>query len=328
MPYKAGKAIVLLGVCLLFNVYGAQTTTQNTISEIPSDSWIHLTNPTKAEFSELAKATGIDLALFFVPQPGDHPNHLLQEKSDDTPTLLIDTPMIHKTEEKNYEYSVLPLYILIDRHYFITIAAEHTPFIEELWKTPDFAKAQDSFSYLAHLLYANEIRFVSYLQGISKTITRLEPSIGKATTNKELLHILQLSKSLTYFSTAIRSNGLVYESVSQKTYFEVDVFSRALVSTVNANKQAASLSSMQAEVISNVTDIVAAIVSNNLNIVMKFLAAVTIIMGIPSIFSGLFGMNFPWLPFGDSVYGFLIVVGISIVSSVLVAVIFWKKHMF
>src|SRR3712207_7969308 len=48
----------------------------------------------------------------------------------------------------------------------------------------------------------------------------------------------------------------------------------------------------------------ASVISNNLNIVMKFLASITIVMSIPNIFSGFFGMNVGGIPFSNNVYGF------------------------
>ena len=71
----------------------------------------------------------------------------------------------------------------------------------------------------------------------------------------------------------------------------------------------------------------ASIINNNLNQVMKFLAAITIIMSIPTMIGGLWGMNVP-VPFGNNPLGFPIVVLIAIITSVVVVFYFRKKGMF
>jgi len=74
-------------------------------------------------------------------------------------------------------------------------------------------------------------------------------------------------------------------------------------------------------------DAFASVISNNLNIVMKVLASITIIMAIPTMFASFFGMNVP-VPFSTHPYGFYIVIGLSIVTSVIAGLVFMKKNLF
>ena len=81
-------------------------------------------------------------------------------------------------------------------------------------------------------------------------------------------------------------------------------------------------------ILSGTMDAFASLISNNLNIVMKLLTSITILMAIPTIFSGLFGMNFVNLPFANSPYGFWIVVGISVITAGLAGFVLAKKELF
>ena len=71
----------------------------------------------------------------------------------------------------------------------------------------------------------------------------------------------------------------------------------------------------------------ASIISNNLNIVMRFLASITIILAIPTLFFSLWGMNVP-VPFAENAFGFWLVIAIAIAFSAVAASALWKKHMF
>ena len=75
-------------------------------------------------------------------------------------------------------------------------------------------------------------------------------------------------------------------------------------------------------------DAYASVISNNLNIVMKFLASVTIVLSIPTIVASLWGMNVGGLPFANNPLGFLIVMIIAFLSSLVAWILLKKKDMF
>jgi magnesium transporter len=92
------------------------------------------------------------------------------------------------------------------------------------------------------------------------------------------------------------------------------------------NKQAAEMVEMHRTILESMMDCMASIINNNLNLVMKFLAAITIIMSIPTMIGSFWGMNVP-IPFGTNPLGFLFVITISVVATCIVAVFFNRKGM-
>jgi magnesium transporter len=74
-------------------------------------------------------------------------------------------------------------------------------------------------------------------------------------------------------------------------------------------------------------DAFASIISNNLNVVMKFLTAVTIILMLPTLIASVYGMNVE-LPFQHTPYAFLITVAISLMLSLLGVIFFLRKRFF
>ena len=78
------------------------------------------------------------------------------------------------------------------------------------------------------------------------------------------------------------------------------------------NKQAIEMANIYSNILTGTMDFFASVISNNLNIVMKLLASITIVMSIPNMISGLFGMNFNQLPLVNNPNGF----GLQWVSSV------------
>lgn len=96
------------------------------------------------------------------------------------------------------------------------------------------------------------------------------------------------------------------------------------------NKQAIEMANIYSGILSGMMDAFASVISNNLNIVMKVLAIITIVMAIPTMIFSAYGMNVNMVgvPFTQHPFGFLAIIGISVGLSVLVTLIFVKLKMF
>jgi magnesium transporter len=172
-------------------------------------------------------------------------------------------------------------------------------------------------------------RYLNLLRQINRETEALEDQLQKSTRNREVLELLKYQKCLTYFSTALHSNEVMMERV-QKTqlfnYYEED--QDLLEDVLTENQQAIQMTSIATELLSNLMDAFASIISNNLNAVMKVLAALTIIIALPGTVGTFFGMNVP-LPLSETnPWSFLMIIGISIGLAGLATYIFYKRDWF
>ena len=139
--------------------------------------------------------------------------------------------------------------------------------------------------------------------------------------------MLKLEKSLVFFSTSLKANEIVMEKMLKtnvlKRYPEDE---ELLEDVIIENKQAIEMCTIYRDILSGTMDAFASVISNNLNIVMKFLTSVTIILSIPTLFFSMWGMNVD-VPFSGMRGGFLIVAGIAILCTVIVTVILWRRKM-
>lgn len=173
--------------------------------------------------------------------------------------------------------------------------------------------------------------YLQYLRIIDKKSEVVERELHKSQRNQELIELLELEKSLVYFTTSLRSNEMVLEKLLRsekiKKYPEdTDL----LEDVITENKQAIEMANIYSGILSGTMDAFASVISNNLNIVMKFLATITIVMSIPTMVASFYGMNVnsAGMPFASSPYGFVIVLGFAALLSGLVALIFSKKNLF
>ena len=297
-------------------------------STLEKGCWIHLQNPTKEEVDGLTTRFALDPT--FLPAALDEEESArIDIDSDKNQTLIIvDSPYVD-TEGSGYVYSTTPLGIVLVDDVIITVCTRDTPiindFIEErirnFWT---FKRTR----FILQILHRNASRFLTYLKLIDKASMHVQEKLEKSSRNQELLQMMKLEKSLVFFSTSLKGNELVMERLMRQTsilkQFPEDT--DLLEDVIIENKQAMEMCSIYRDIMSGTMDAFASIISNNLNITMKILAALTAGLSIPTIISGLWGMNVA-VPFADAAWGFWAVLGLAGVLSLVAFVLMLKKNL-
>lgn len=297
------------------------------LSEIEPGAWIHLGDPSGTEIDAVSAELGIDAELLRAPLDEEESARIDYE--DGINTIIVDIPHIVPTND-GFSYETIPLGVFLTPENIITVCLEETALAEDFWsnRVRDFDTAKKT-RFLLQLLYRNATKYLRYLRMIDKASDRLENRLHKSMRNRELIQMLRLSKSLVYFSTSLKANEVILEKIMRShNILKYEEDSDLLEDVIIENKQAIEMAGIYMEILSGTMDAFASLVSNNLNIVTKFLASMTIVMAIPSIFSGFWGMNFASMPFLNNPWRFYIVLGISLVATAVVTAIFWKKKMF
>lgn len=299
------------------------------INEIQEGSWVHLSDPTATELLTISSDYGIDIDHLRAPLDEEERSRI--EVEDDYTLILVDIPVIEERNDKEW-YVTIPLGIILTEKVIFTVCLEETPILNAFMD----GRVRNFFTYkktrfILQILYKNATLFLHYLRIIDKKSEVIEKNLHESQKNYELIELLELEKSLVYFTTSLRSNEVVLErllkSESIKKYPEdTDLLEDVIIE----NKQAIEMANIYSGILNGMVDAFASIISNNLNIVMKFLATVTIVMSIPTMIFSAYGMNVKGagMPFANSPYGFSIVIGFSLIVSIAVAIIFSKKNLF
>lgn len=297
------------------------------LEEIEDGAWINLVNPTNDELYFIEEKLSIERD--FLRAALDDEESARLESEEDQVLILVDTPYVEKQDD-HIIYETLPLGIIITDKNIITVCLKNSIVLDQFEKNSirTFCTYK-KYRFLYQILYKNAQRYLLYLRQIDRMSNYIEEQLHQSMKNKELIQLLDLSKSLVYMNTALKANQIVLEKILRmniiKKYSEDEDL---LEDVIIENKQAIEMASIYSGILSNTMDAFASLISNNLNIVMKLLTSITILMAIPTIFSGLFGMNLTNLPFENSPYGFWIVVGISVASAGAAGFILAKKNLF
>ena len=299
------------------------------IDEPQEGCWVAMTDPSASEVFAIANKYGIEVDHLRAPLDEEERSRI--EVEDNYTLILVDIPVIEERNDKEW-YGTIPLAIIVTKERIFTVCLEDTPVLTAFMD----GRVRNFYTYMKtrfilQILYKNATMFLHYLRIIDKKSEFVEKKLHAATRNQELLELLELEKSLVYFTTSLRSNEVVLEKMmkveSIKKYPEDE---ELLEDVIIENKQAIEMANIYSGILSSMMGTFASVISNNLNIVMKFLATVTIVMSIPTIIYSAYGMNvnLNGMPFANSIYGFWIVIGISFLISIIVAIFFSKKNLF
>ena len=296
------------------------------IKEFRPGSWISLVNPTEDEIKTVC--SNLKIEDEFIKYPLDYEEQARIDIEDDMTLFVIDVPVIEESAEGK-TYSTMPLGLIVVRdEFFITVSLKKNRIIDSFEK----GRVKGVYTYkktrfVLQILYLNASYYLTDLKRINKEAENTVNDLKKTMKNEDLMQLLNLENSLVYITTSLKANELVMEKTARgkilKSYEEDD---EILEDAIIENRQAIEMSKVYSEVLNGTMDAYASIISNNLNVVMKFLASITIVLSLPTLIASIWGMNVP-LPFASNPYGFGIVCGISILLSVLAFVWLKKKDM-
>ena len=303
-------------------MYRIMKSTANGIDELELDSlekgcWIDIVSPSPEELHEVADATGIQMDFLSAALDDEEKSRI--ETEDDQILTLIDIPVLRS----NKDYDTLPLGIIISADYIVTVCLEPNAVIADFsaYNSKMFSTFKKT-RFLFQILYKSATLYLKYIRIIIKRTDELEQHLRKSMENSELFNMLDLQKSLTYFTTSLRSNYIVTEKL-----LRLRSTNQSAEDVIIEYKQAIEMVEMYSHILNSMMEVFASIISNNLNLVMKFLASVTIILAIPTTIGGLWGMNVP-VPLEGSPYGFLIIGGTSTLVAAVTGYWLWKRRMF
>ncbi len=295
------------------------------IKEFKKGAWINLVNPSEIEIKKVCE--NVQIQEDFIRDALDYEEkaRIDQEDDDNTVLFVVDVPIIEKNEDNDI-YTTMPLGMIVVRDdFFITVSLRKNKIIEEFEKRKikNFQTYKKT-RFIFQILYLNSSYYLNYLKRINKETEIAEYILKNSMKNKELLKLLSLEKGLVYFTTSLKSNEIVMEKTMRGKIIKLyEDDEDILEDAITENRQAIEMAQIYSNILNGTMDAYASIISNNLNGVMKFLTSITIVLAVPTMISSFWGMNVN-LPFQNSPIGFVLMIFISVVLTLLVT--WWLKR--
>jgi magnesium transporter len=298
------------------------------ISKPENGVWVNLVPPFKEEeFIELSNE--LEIPIEFLRDSLDIDERPRYELEDNVKFLVIKTPTENNSfNDSDAFYITIPICIILTHNHIVTVNSFDNGAIKKFLNS--FEKRHpDKRNMMVLKIFEKIVQdFLFYLKQINNRKNQYEQSLYDSNSNEDLLNLMRIQKSLTYFVTALRSNELLMIKLERTNFLGLNEEEREFLQDLLVDtSQALEMANIYANILGSTMDAFASIISNNLNNVMKRLTSITIILSLPILVTGIYGMNVE-IPYQHSAHAFYIPVILSLTISVIIGWYFLKKKWF
>ena len=297
------------------------------IPEADKGCWINVVAPSPEELTRLQEEFGVPADLIKdIMDTDERPRYEIDE---DWSLIILRIPIA--SPNNGVPFYTVPLGIIRINQVTITLCSTVNEVLsldnQRLFRSQN-QLIHDELNFIIKLFLRSGTTYLSYLKQINHQTNQIEKELEKSIRNEELNKLLKMEKCLVYFITSLKANELVMNRIrnySKKVINEMneDLLEDAIIE----NKQALEMAQIYSDIQSGMMDAFASVISNNLNVVMKQLASISIILMIPTLIASLYGMNVPNF-MENSSWAFPMILGFSILMSLAGIIIFRKRDLF
>lgn len=296
--------------------------------DIQHNSIIYLCDPQSTEIELLV--TTLQIPRSFFNDCLDKNERPRIEKDGNTLLMVLNTPiLLENTEQHQAPYQTQPFGLIHCENHLVIVSSQQLPLLDDVLagRYGEFQSYMKTrFSLLVFKAVADAYNL--NLNKINKQISQLQHQLKKSYRNHELFGLIALNKSLVYFSTALSAMNILYKRIMQGHDIKLhEPESKRLQEILVDIHQAAEVTELRRESLSNLMDAYAAIIHNNLNGVLKILTTLAIVMVIPTMIGSIFSMNVA-LPYEEEWFMTgLVSISMLLIVGVLLVVFYKKKYL-
>jgi len=292
-------------------------------------NWVNVSPPFDAK-EILRLSNQLNIPRDFLTDTLDIEERSRYELEDGVKLIIIKTPAENKSLNESDAYFItIPIAIILtDRNQVVTVNSFENVAIRRFLST--FAKRHSERPNMMVLKIFEKVvvDFMDVLKEINRRRNEFEQKLYVSNRNEELLALMRVQKSLVYFLTALRGNELLLKKMERTNFLGCDEDELEYMRDLTVEyAQALEMADTYTNILSSTLDAFASIINNNMNIVIKRLTAITIVLSVPALVAGFFGMNVKF-PEEGTIVGFYWALGISLLFSVLLSLYFNKKKWF
>lgn len=286
--------------------------------------WIHLINPTEEEIRFLSGEYNVPEAILSsVADPSEVARSEGRYRSE-YDLFILRYPV--EVEEGVYE--TRPIAMINTEELIITVKYYDDQSFADFLKGKGHRLIEDeSFpkeKILVDLAYHICKSYIDHTKSINARIERLEKDIARSTKSETIRELISLSRSLIRFSMATENNEPVLHALFDLESLNSSPARNRLLNDLKIESTQAQVMVKEASVtVEKLSDLYSSLVGNNLNDVMKTLTSITILLTVPTIIGGFWGMNTS-LPLSEGPYAFWWLLGLTM--AVIVLMYFYLKR--
>jgi len=303
---------------MIYNYYRSRKDSEiKRIDSFSSKTWVYVESPNDLEISKLVKKFKLDEGLLRdALDPFEVPRF---EKDGGTIYFFVRAPIV-----EDGILSTVPLLVTISRNFVVTVINRPSNIFEKFLNNKIHFSTENKVRLFLQIFGEINNLYDSSLVTISRIISQASTDIEKIE-NKDIVKFVNYEQiTNNYLSRLIQNNSVLNRVKTDRSIKFNEEDEELLDDLILANGQLIELSKNSLQNVKNIRDSYSTILSNNLNRVIKLLTSLTIILNVPTMIAGLWGMNVN-VPFAESIYAFIFVLVIIALICAILIKIFRKK---
>lgn len=279
--------------------------------------WVQVTGPSQSELTALATDLKLDPDIL---KDSLDPHEVSRvEKEAGSDYVFVRSP-----QSDSGQIHTSPLLVIIAPDYFVTVSKEKLAPILRFQKSPvDIYTTQKTKLFIQLLLEINS-EYSRLTNEMRKNVRNFTSNL-EGITNKDIIRLVNFESAFNDFLTSLEPLSLTLKQLLSGKYLKLYDADADLVEDLQLGiDQLVKLCVSNLKAIANIREAYTSIISNNLNRTMKLLTAVTLILTIPTAIASFFGMNVA-LPFANHPQAFIGIIVLTLLLTVSLWVIFWKR---
>lgn len=313
----------------MLKIYKTDNGIISEMSDFQEGCWINMESPTMEETRRVATHFDIDITDIIAALDDEESSRVDLEEG--YTLILVDIPSEEIRNNRN-AYTTIPLGIILVKDAVITVCSQENMVMSMFAKNriKGFS-TKKRMRFVYQIMFRTASVYQAYLRVIDRRRSEIELRAGrKNTEDMDLFDLHELESNLVYFATSLSANKLVLDRLTR--YERIKQYQddkELLEDVIIENKQAIEMTNIYRDIIHGTRELISNIIDNRLNNTMKFLTSITLVMAIPTIISGIYGMNVNdnWMPLSNTPHGFLIICVLITIVCIAVLVTLKKRKM-
>ena len=297
------------------------------VDHLVPGTWVELTSPTAEEARQVAETLGIDQDDVLAAIDPEEKARVQTE--DDYTLIVVDIPA---REERHHEqaYNTIPLGIILTDDEVLTVCSEETSVLSSFHnaRIRDLS-TENRLAFVYRIMLRIALRYQQVLANIDRARREFEEHVEDIEDKRDLVRLHELESTLVYFSTSLRGNANVLNRLTRYGHLHQPEDRDILDDAIVENQQAIEMAQIYREVIDGTRELVSTLMDSRLNAVMERLTSITLVLSIPTIVSGAYGMNVDgnWMPFSTTPNGFHLINLMTVLICVGLAWVLHKRRL-
>lgn len=274
-----------------------------TIDSAEKGCWVSVVDPDIHEQDRLLEEFHI-LPEFLTAALDEQESSYIDRDDEEKQTLIIvDYPEDDDEDSTRIDsYITLPIGVIFTDACVFTICSRKNSTLDKLQSgTVKGLDTRYKTRFLLYVLLLISQEYLFDLRRIERLSQQTEKKLYAKMKNRELVDIMILSKSLIYFSTSLKAEELTLQRILRSRQIPMYESDRDLLDDVLIEiRQGIEMCNIYSDINAKTMDGFSNVINNNMNNIMKRLTVITLVMSIPNMVYGFYGMNVTDLPFPNA----------------------------